>query len=53
MWASVEYKDKMIQKKQWFYNSEEQKEVNRQKALSEMQDPERKAKICTGWVRSY
>lgn len=39
MWANQEYKTSMIDKKQWFYNDPAQKEVNRQRALEQMQDP--------------
>lgn len=45
MWANKEYRTSMVEKKQWFYNSKEQKEANRQKALAEMQNPETKAKF--------
>lgn len=40
-WASGKF-DKVVENKRWFYDSEEQKEANRQKALLEMQNPERK-----------
>ena len=41
-WASGMF-DEVVKRKQWFYESEEQKQANREKALAEMQDPDRKA----------
>lgn len=45
LWANGAYRQKTMKNREWFYNNEEQKEANRQKALSEMQDPERKQKF--------
>lgn len=43
LWEEDGHREKTIDARKWFYESEEQKQANREKALKEMQDPDRKA----------
>lgn len=52
LWKDPTYKAKVVASKKWFYDSPEQKEANRQKALKEMQNVERKEKFVQAGLQA-